>query len=160
MSPDYVNENCGICKLLPTETNPVTITPDWVVNLAPDQGYLGRCYVTSRRHLPSLSSVLSDQWLDFSQVVEEFESTAKRAFGAELFNWGCLLNDAYQVDPPAPHVHWHVRPRYRKPVEFAGQTFIDPNFGHHYDRDHKLLVDEATKAAIIAKLRVQHWRQG
>jgi len=38
------------------------------------------------------------------------------------------VNNAYQEENPHPEVHWHMRPRYAKPVEFAGQTFEDKEF--------------------------------
>ena len=48
-----------------------------------------------------------------------------------MFNWSCLMNNAYQVSPAKPQVHWHFRARYENTVNFAGQMFTDPNFGHH-----------------------------
>jgi len=81
-----------------------------------------------------LSDLAGDEWDDFSKVVKTLESTYKEALGATLFNWGCLMNDAYQNKPPNPHVHWHLRPRYEKPIKLFGLTFEDLEFGHHYAR--------------------------
>ena len=43
------------------------------------------------------------------------------------------MNKAYQSDPPTPHVHLHLRPRFANPVEFKGFTFRDIDFARHYD---------------------------
>lgn len=106
----------------------------WKVIIHEDQQYLGRAIVSAKnRERPTLTSLTTDEWLDFQNVVKDFEQAVRSAFGAELFNWACLLNLAFQNDPPNPHVHWHVRPRYRQPVVFAGLQFRDEDFGRHYD---------------------------
>ncbi len=109
-------------------------TEHWKVILHEDQRYLGRTIVSAKnRNRPNLPTLTDEEWLDFSHnVVAPFEASAKIAFGAELFNWSCLMNLAYQNTPPDPHVHWHVQPRYRHPVEFEGGTYSDEAFGNHY----------------------------
>ena len=57
---------------------------------------------------------------------------------ATMVNVSCLRNWSFRSrDPipplldgkPNPHVHWHVAPRYRDAVTFAGETFVDEDFG-------------------------------
>ncbi len=43
------------------------------------------------------------------------------------------MNNFYQKENPNPHVHWHIKPRYKNGVSFHGKDFIDGEFGHHYD---------------------------
>lgn len=142
-------ENCETCEVLPTN-NPLIETEYWMATLAPDQGYLGRSYVTLKEHKPSLTVITMDEWQDFAGVVSRYENAVRGAYGADVFNWGCLMNNAFQQEPALPHVHWHVRPRYgsNQPVVVNGLEFSDPNFGHHYDREHKQLVNKQTLQAI------------
>ena len=65
-----------------------------------------------------------------------------------MFNWSCLMNDAFKDSSPKPQVHWHFRPRYENPVEIGGHVFKDSNFGHHYLRgaDEKIVSKEILKA--------------
>jgi len=70
-----------------------------------------------------------------------------------MFNWGCLMNDAYQITPPNPQVHFHFRPRYDREVSFAGEKFIDPNFGHHYIREPKRLVSDGIRQKIVKAIQ-------
>ena len=42
------------------------------------------------------------------------------------------MNSFYKSPEPCPHVHVHVRPRYKNPVVINGNTYWDHNFGHHY----------------------------
>lgn len=65
------------------------------------------------------------------------------------------MNDAYQEAEPLPHVHWHVRPRYRQPVSFQGREFADPEFGRHYvrNRDEDHIASNELRLAIRDSLR-------
>ena len=108
-------------------------TKYWNVILSTDQRYLGRCYIPLKRKCPNLSGVTDEEWLDFQHnVVQVLEKKTKKAFGAVMHNWGCLMNDAYQHPSPDPQVHWHFRPRYDKKINFAGAEFEDVSFGNHY----------------------------
>jgi diadenosine tetraphosphate (Ap4A) HIT family hydrolase len=113
-------------------------TDYWKVVLSEDQAYLGRCMIALKRDSGELSDLTSDEWTDFhDNIVKKLESAFKKAFNATMFNWTCLMNNAYQAENPEPHVHWHFRPRYKHEVEFAGQQFQDPDFGSHYNRERK-----------------------
>lgn len=85
--------------------------------------------------------------------MKKLESALKKSFNATMSNWTCLMNNAYQNEPPNPHIHWHFRPRYNHKVEFAGLTFEDPEFGHHYDRTRKQEISVDVKRKIIEKIR-------
>ena len=51
-----------------------------------------------------------------------------------------------------PEVHFHVIPRYSKPVEFAGEVFVDPDWPEATKRI-ALEVSDRTKRAIEQKLK-------
>ncbi len=129
-------------------------TTYWKVELNNyDQTNLGRSYVTAKRDVGSMSDLSQEEWLDFGEVVKKLESACTRAFGATMFNWTCLMNLAYQNDPPNPHVHWHFRPRYKSSVSFASETFEDHAFGKHYERgtERKVSDEMATNITLAIK---------
>jgi diadenosine tetraphosphate (Ap4A) HIT family hydrolase len=130
----------------------------WGVILHTDQKYLGRAVVVLKRSpCGSLSELLPAEWLDLSEhVIKPYESSVKKAFGAELFNWACLMNLAYQNTPPDPHVHWHVKPRYRHPVEISDTTFTDEKFGRHYEAETTRLVSSELMNEITSRIRSAH----
>lgn len=120
-------------------------TEHWRVGMAEDQRYLGRSYVSLKRECGDLAEVIEPELLDFLAVVRRFEAGARAAFGATMFNWSCLMNNAYQETDPKPQVHWHVRPRYAAAPVVDGEVFEDPNFGHHYlreDSDKRIVSSE------------------
>lgn len=144
---------CNICQILKNPSLVLFKTPYWLVSLAPDQGYLGRAYATLLDHKAALHELSAEEWTDFANLTRKIETSWKQAFGADPFNWACMMNNAYQDDPAHPHVHWHIRPRYTQSVELNGQTFTDKSYGHHYDRDQRNFVDDKTLRLIVAKLR-------
>lgn len=147
------NSTCEICSALDNEPNNFIETEHWRVNLALDQAYLGRCYVTLKSHKPSLSSLTAVECTELHHLIQSLESACSQAFGATLFNWSCLTNNAFKESPYNPHVHWHFRPRYEQPVNFADVAFVDPEFGHHYDSAHKQPLAPELIQQISAALR-------
>ncbi len=109
--------------------------------------------IISKRHCGELAELTREEWNDFGEVVEKMENALKRAFGAVMFNWTAMMNDAFLKPNPNPHVHWHFRPRYDKDVKVGEYTFKDPQFGHHYDRERSDTVSEDIVREIIAKIR-------
>ena len=119
------------------KNNLIYETEYWNVILVDSQYDLGRIMVDIKRDVGALRNLTSEEWEDFREnIVVKLENALMKAFGAEMFNWSCLMNNAYKphIEKPHPHVHFHLRGRYRNPVEFAGETFVDEEFGHHYDR--------------------------
>ncbi|OGM19598.1 hypothetical protein A2685_01280 [Candidatus Woesebacteria bacterium RIFCSPHIGHO2_01_FULL_37_10] len=128
-------------------------TKHWEVYLNPDQYCLGRSVVVAKRDVGSMSDLKEEEWIDFAKLVKRFESGFKEAFGATMFNWTCLMNNAYQSLPPNPHVHWHFRPRYAKSVKFEGIKFDDKEFGHHYAKGTDFEVPEKVFLKIIKRIK-------
>jgi len=130
-------------------------TTHWKVILMDDQLYLGRSVVVLKRPCGDLAEVTNDEIIDFLALVRQYERLLRVVFGATMFNWACLMNNAYQETPAKPQVHWHVRPRYAAPVHFAGEVFEDPNFGHHYLREdgNRRILSPELLGSIAAGLK-------
>lgn len=149
-----MSQKCSYCnKLKPYNFGDfLHETKHWIIFLAPNQSNLGTCVIALNRDHKTLTGLSSDEWLDFTQLVESMESAIKKAFDATLVNWGCLMNTFYLKDNLQPHLHWHFIPRYRHPVEFAGNTFEDPHFGYMRPRPPKNISNEV-KEKIKYKIR-------
>lgn len=113
----------------------------WSVYLADKQDYVGRCILVLNRHCGRLSELTDDEWMDLKRIVERLEHCFKTVLGAELCNWSCLLNDFYKKADPNPHLHLHVRPRYKAPFSLDGVRYVDEEFGHHYDPKKANVID-------------------
>lgn len=146
---------CEVCQI-PAEDEAFLLfaAEHWKVYLSFKQSYLGRCFIPLRRHAGSLSELYPEEWLELAGVTVRLEAAIRKAFGATLFNWACLMNAAYQEAEPEPHVHWHVRPRYDGPVELEGLRFEDPAFGHHYrNGEHMAPVPYQVRLRIAERIR-------
>lgn len=133
--------------------NLVTEAGHWQVVPHEDQHYLGRCTVVLTRHCRSLNDLDSQEWADLKLVVESSEAALHDLFGAEPFNWACLMNGGYRADPPEPHVHFHLWPRYRQTVRFHALTFTDEEFGRHYDHTKSRVLPGETRTELVRLLR-------
>ncbi|MBU3923784.1 MAG: HIT family protein, partial [Nanoarchaeota archaeon] len=69
-------------------------TKFWRVELNRDQAYLGRCVVVLKRECSSLSLVKEVEMVDFLKVIKKIEKKIRKVFGAENFNWSCLMNNS------------------------------------------------------------------
>ncbi len=144
---------CEHCKKSTNDEDFILGTKFHRVFLFSDQSYLGRCRIVTKRHIESLSDLSEEEWLDLSQLTKKLESAVKKAFGATMFNWSCLMNNAYKKSPPTPHIHWHFRPRYNKEVNFKGEIFVDPEFGNHYNRERKKDASFELRKKIIEAIK-------
>ena len=124
----------------------------WTVKLSPDQAYLGRCIIILNRDCGNLSDLTNEELLNFHEIVKKLENGLKKTFNATMFNWTCLMNNSYKNDNPNPHVHWHFRPRYNHPVEFANEVFEDIEFAHHYSKERKRIVSKEILSKISVKI--------
>ena len=94
----------------------------WVVLFREKQVTIGSVIIMSKQlDKQSLGDVTPEAWAEFGTVTGNVERWLRTAFGAEKFNYLALM----MVDA---EVHFHVIPRYSKPVRFEGQDFIDPDW--------------------------------
>lgn len=126
----------------------------WIVKLTDNQNTIGRCVIDVKSNCGEISKLSKEEWGDFREnVVIKLENVMKKAFGATMFNWSCLMNNAFKKKNPEPHVHFHFRPRYKNPVNFKGKIFSDKDFAHHYDRTDTLEVSDDMFKAIIEEIK-------
>lgn len=118
----------------------------WKVVLHPDQYYLGRSVIISKTKHEHLSQFELDEIKEFFEIIKDLEKSL-----IKNFNWTCLNNDAYKkVNEDKEKIfHLHLRPRYSHPVVLKGYTFIDHNFGHHYERKTDEKVSEELMTFIV-----------
>ena len=69
----------------------------------------------------SLGDISSDAWGEFGVITKEVEGWLTKAFGAEKFNYLALMMKD-------PEVHFHVIPRYSKPVKIGDNEYTDADW--------------------------------
>ncbi len=119
-------------------------TRHWLIYLAPSQRYLGTCVVALKRSKTDLNQLKKEEWIEFGDIVHVMELALSELLKPTLFNWSCFKNSAFRNENPQPEIHWHFIPRYKKPVNFAGISFIDPDFGYIPQPIERKIPDEVS----------------
>lgn len=145
MNTCTTQKECEICPLLVGQTaaddNVILQTERWVAVLDKNQCYLGKSFITLRQHKETLSDLDEADWMELHHVIRQLERAVKEAFGADVCNWECLMNNAVKAGQPT-HVHWHLHPRYLGGATFTGEEFPDPKWPRHLESAVHMVSDE------------------
>lgn len=113
---------------------------------AMSQEFPGYCFIGNDKE--SLSEVEPEGWEELGKIEKELERVCKKVFGATMFNFSCLMNNAYR-DDTKPMVHFHFMPRYKEKIDLFGKTYEDVHFGYNFwkwaNDDEKCQKDIFTK---------------
>ncbi len=93
------------------------------------QDFLGQCIISGKKQ--SLFDMEPEEWLELAKLENELERICKKLFNATMFNFCCLMNQAYKNNIQ-PHVHYWLYPRYREKVNIFGKEFEDIHFGYNF----------------------------
>ena len=93
------------------------------------QEFIGYSIISCNKE--SLSDLTNDDWLELGVLEKELERVCQKLFGATMFNFSCLMNNAYR-DNEKPHVHFHFIPRYKNAVNLFNKKYIDKHFGYNF----------------------------
>ena len=90
---------------------------------------MGYCILSSDKE--SLSDLEPEAWEELGKLEKELERICKKIFGATMFNFACLMNNAYR-DNEKPHVHYHFVPRYKNGLKLFNKIYKDKHFGYNF----------------------------
>lgn len=122
------------------------------------QEFPGQCIISCDKE--NLSLLTTDEWIELGIIEKELERVCKKVFNATMFNFACLMNNAYK-DNEKPHVHFHFIPRYKDELIIFNKKYIDKHFGYNmwkwslskfkrqkdiFNRDEKIKIYEMMKA--------------
>ncbi len=94
----------------------------WLFVLEKNQNPLGWTLAILKRHVTHFKELTEEELLELQQIVKDAESAIGKLFNHDWFN-------VMQLGNFMPHLHCHLVPRYEKPREYAGRTFIDEHWG-------------------------------
>lgn len=93
------------------------------------QEFIGYCIIGNDKE--SLSELTPEAWEELGKLEKELERVCKKVFGATMFNFACLMNNAYR-DNEQPYVHYHFVPRYKDELNLFGKVYKDKHFGYNF----------------------------
>ena len=62
---------------------------------------------------------------------KELERVCNKVFNTTMFNFACLMNNAYR-DNEKPHVHFWFVPRYKNNLKLFNKVYKDKHFGYNF----------------------------
>ena len=93
------------------------------------QEFIGYSIISCNKE--SLSDLTNDDWIELGKLEKKLERVCKKLFNATMFNFSCLMNNAYR-DNEKPHVHFHFVPRYKNAVNLFNKKYVDKHFGYNF----------------------------
>ncbi len=90
----------------------------WIVSVRPAQVNIGSLVISLKRNCSELNQMTSEETAELSLVFNKTEKLLKSAFQYDKINYLALM----MVDG---QVHFHVIPRYEKPVTFKNKSYND-----------------------------------
>lgn len=88
-----------------------------------DQEYIGKSVVDLKRHVTSLALLDAQDWTEFGEIANWFETHVDTVFHPTHYNWQFLMNLGTAAGNA--HVHAHATPRYDREVTFQGEVYRD-----------------------------------
>ena len=93
------------------------------------QEFPGYCIIDSDKE--SLSELSPEVWQELGEIEKELERVCKKLFNTTMFNFACLMNNAYRDNEPS-HVHYHFVPRYKNELKLFDKVYKDKHFGYNF----------------------------
>jgi diadenosine tetraphosphate (Ap4A) HIT family hydrolase len=93
------------------------------------QEFPGYCIISSKKE--TLSDLTPEEWQELGLLEKELERITKKLFKPTMYNFACLMNNAYR-DNETPHVHYHFVPRYKEETIILNKKYKDKHFGYNF----------------------------
>ncbi|WP_367913173.1 adenylyltransferase/cytidyltransferase family protein [Leadbetterella sp. DM7] len=126
----------------------------WLLSVRPQQLTIGSLVIALKRSCSNLSDITSEESKELSLVFSKTEKLLKMSFSYNKINYLCLM----MVDN---QVHFHVFPRYDKPIALDGKSYEDSSWPKPLDLTNvieednielkvlKLLKEQSVKEKIV-----------
>lgn len=118
----------------------------WLVLLRPRQVTLGSLVVVCTEPVTAFGALSPQAFADLGQAVAAVERGLKQAFSYDRLNYLMLM----LVDPD---VHFHILPRYARPVAFAGQDFPDHDWPGPPDVTRGAALQPSVHQALMSHVK-------
>lgn len=117
----------------------------WSIVFRESTTTLGNCVIICNRQCSSMGELTPVESAEFPDICKWYEDKIKRLYNCEKFNYVAMMMKE-------EFVHFHVIPRYSKPVEKYGLTWIDEDWPKG-TRLNKIDISDEIKRQIIDDIK-------
>ena len=136
--------DCIFCSIKNAEDS--TFIKDfgnWILRINPFQFLLGVCVLVHKDHKEGLTSLSEPEVIEAFSHLKAIELSLQRSFSPDWFNY-------LQTNNNVRHLHFHIVPRYKNPVKFLDEEFIDVSFNAMPTETTRQLSEETMQRLIAA----------
>lgn len=108
-------------KKFEIDKNRIYSNQHWTLSLRPLQSTIGSCILSLNRECNNFSDISDDESISLKKIIVVTETSLHKSFSYERINYLMLM----MVDS---QLHFHVLPRYSKPVIFNGKKWTDTSW--------------------------------
>jgi diadenosine tetraphosphate (Ap4A) HIT family hydrolase len=94
----------------------------WTAELSDSPTPIGWIYIILKRHIEYFDELTTEELAELRDIIKELRQMLKKALHPDWFN-------VMQLGIGGRHLHFHLVPRYKGRIRFAGKTFSDPDYG-------------------------------
>jgi len=115
--------------------------PLWTAEISDSPTPIGWTYIILKRHIEYFDELTNKELIELKEIIRELKKMLVKSFNPDWFN-------VMQLGNGGRHMHFHLVPRFKRPVKFDGKTFRDPDYG-------RMIVDryKPAKEEFLKKLR-------
>ena len=97
----------------------------WVSEISYRQHTLGCFIIFCKRNVTHISDLSDEEMVDLKHAMKNMENRLSKSpnFQPDWINY-------WQMGNSLPWLHFHGIPRYKTPRQYAGQKWVDTEFGH------------------------------
>jgi len=126
----------------------------FILLLSSDQHYLGRslAWLSRSGEMQRFSQLTEEEIKELQGITSAYEKAVEALWQADHMNYLWLGNNFHEHKG---HGHMHLIPRYEKPREFQGITFLDTEWGRNCFPHQDFIPPEEVLTAIGEALRAE-----
>ena len=118
---------------------------NWILRVNPYQFLLGVCVLVHKDHKEGLTSLSEEEIVETHNNLKLVGISLQRSFSPDWFNY-------LQTNNKIRHFHFHIIPRYKYPVTFRDEEFIDTNY-HGMPVESARELPESTMEMLIETIK-------
>lgn len=124
----------------------IEVVGSWTISLRPVQVTIGSLVLSLNRKCQYLHELTPEEGQELVLAFKVIEALYAKTLQPDKVNYLALMMVDHQV-------HFHVVPRYEKPISLCDETYVDSNWPGPPDILSTIILSDAQLQALLVELR-------